>query len=732
MYIRGRKLKIAKRALALVLSSIMLISGCGREQANYDDIVLIDPVSSANVTETVARRTIYDYEVLDGGVFPIITEYSAAIGMKAADIGYFPGQRVSVGNVLFSGDMKDYYDQQKTIQDALDELIISYAESRRVNEIRLRELNNFIKHRSDENLPNSPYMQVIVQQALFDKELLEYQINDADMIYNLDVQHYNYLLTRLAQNQADRLVASHMNGTMVAVSNASPGALISEGTNVAAVTDGHSLNILADYRSTREIENAKEYYAIIDGKRYELTYIPYSATELSALKASGTEVYSVFRFANPEGEVKVGQKANIVVIKEKKENLLSVSNAAIHRDDGGYYVSLDTGDKAYIVKGITDGVFTEILSGVNEGDVLLLDSYSEAPENVATLSRGDFYIKYEGTGYLYYPDIANVTNNIKYGTVTLTMKNVTKGQRVKRGDVIAYISVAENSLILEELTLKLTRLGEKRDKAQEDLDDPLTEYLDKDVQEKMKNAVSSYDRQIQSVTEQILEIQESYAVTALYAPFDGVIGYITDLSDGAVLKENELIATVASDSSEYLYAMNESKILLYGMELTGEYTDPSTGETIQFPTVVSSVSFGPVSSDLATDRVYVMPTGGTLPGGAHDPNAEIAAEIPNGYTVVASNPYEEWLLQQEAANAPAKQSYTLTGYVEYETDVVLVPAKAVTFSGDQAYVTVFDGEKYIKIGFIAGGANPTRSVTIDNVAYIWAAEGLEEGMVVVY
>ena len=248
----------------------------------------------------------------------------------------------------------------------------------------------------------------------------------------------------------------------------------------------------------------------------------------------------------------------------------------------------------------------------------------------------------------------------------------------------------------------------------------------------MKNAVSSYDRQIQSVTEQILEIQQSYAVTALYAPFDGVIGYITDLSDGAVLKDNELIATVASDSSEYLYAMNESKILLYGMELTGEYTDPSTGETIQFPAVVSSVSFGPVSSDLATDRVYVMPTGGTLPGGAHDPNAEIAAEIPNGYTVVASNPYEEWLLQQEAANAPAKQSYTLTGYVEYETDVVLVPAKAVTFSGNQAYVTVFDGEKYIKVGGIAGGANPTRSVTIDNVAYIWAAEGLEEGMVVVY
>ncbi len=731
MHIGSFKLKNAKRALALVLSSVMLLSGCGKNGAPEDEIVLIDPVSSANVTETVARRTIYDYEVLDGGVFPVITEYSAATGMKAADIGYFPGQNVFAGNVLFSGDMKDYYDQQKSIQNTLDELIISYAESRRVNEIKLRELGYWIDAR-DDNLENNPYMQVVVQKALFEKEMLEYTINDNDLIYNLDVQHYNYLLTSLAEKQADRLVTSHMNGTMVAVANVSPGALVSEGTNVAAVTDGHSLNILAEYRSTREIENAVEYYAIIDGKRYELTYVPYSATELSALKASGTEVYSVFRFADPEGTVKVGQKVNIVVIKDKKENLLSVSNSAIHRDDGGFYVSLASGDKAYITKGMTDGVFTEILSGVNEGDVLLLDSYNEAPENVATLTRGDFYIKYEGTGYLYYPDISNITNNVKYGTVTLTLKNVTKGQRVKRGDVIAYVSVEPNSVLLEELTLKLTRLGEKRDKAQKDYDDPLTEYLDKDVQEKMKNAISSYDRQIQSVSDQIIEIQEAYNVTAFYAPCDGVVGYITELSDGAVLKTNELIATVASDSSEYLYATNESKILLYGMELTGEYTNPNTGETVTFPATVSSVSYGPISKDLTSDRVYIMPTGVTLPGGAHDPTAEIAAEIPSGVAVVATNPYEEWLLQQEAANAPAQQSYTLTGYLEYETDVVLVPAKAVTFSGDQAYVTVFDGEKYIKIGFIAGGANPTKSVMIDNVAYIWAAEGLEEGMVVVY
>ena len=511
------------------------------------------------------------------------------------------------------------------------------------------------------------------------------------------------------------------------------GAQISEGTNVSAVTDGHSINILADYRSAREIGSAIDVYAVVDGKRYEIEYIPYSASEYNALKASGSDVYSVFRVNDPEGNISAGQKASVVVLYDKKENILSVSNESIHRDSSGFYVNLSTGDKAYITKGITDGMFTEVLSGVNEGDVILLDSYNEAPENVATLSRGDYYLNYEGTGYLYYPDITNVTNNVKYGTVTMTEKKVTEGQRVKKGEVIAYVTVTPDSVKLEELSLKLLRLNEKRVDAQEAADDPNNDFLGKDVQEKLNNAVASLDRQIASVTEQINEIQSAYSVTAFTSPVDGVIGYITDLSDGSVLKANERIATVAATSAEYLYAMNEGKSLLYGMEMTGEYTNPATGETVTFPLTVSSVSFGPISKELSSDRVYVMPVGGvTLPGGAHDPDAEISADIPAGVSFTPSNPWEEWVAQQEAANAPAKQSYKLTGYLQYESDVILVPAKAVTIVGKQAYVTVLENGTYVKKGFIAGGINPVRSVTIDGVAYIWAIDGLEEGMVIVY
>ena len=732
MIIGRRQFNKIKGMLAIGLSFVMLLSGCGSAAQAEPEIELIDPVSSASITEVAVRRTIRRYEVLDGGVFPVVSEYSTAAGMKAADVGFFPGQSVNRGSVLFSGDMQDYIDQEEATRDALYNLIINYNDNWAVNSLRMRELNNYISSRESQ-LENDPALACDVQRVMFERDLLKQTMEDDEEIFMLDAKHLNDTLYRLTVNEARRRVTSYMNGTVVAVNTASPGAQISEGTSVAAVTDGHSINILADYRSARELNSAMDVYAVIDGKRYEITHIPYSASEYSALKASGSDVYSVFRIEDPDGLVRAGQKASVVVLYDLKDDILSVSNECIHRDSSGFYVNLASGEKSYISKGITDGMFTEVLNGVNEGDVILLDSYNEAPENVATLARGDYYLTYEGTGYLYYPDITNITNNVLYGTVTMTEKKVTQGQRVKKGEVIAYISVSPNSVRLEELSLRLMRLTEKRQDAQEAADDPGNYFLGEDVQRQLDNMVSSLDRQIEDVTGQIAEIQAAYSVTAFTSPVDGVIGYITDLSDGSVLKPGERIATVASISSEYLYAMNEGKSLLYGMELTGEYTNPATGDVVSFPLTVSSASFGAVSQELASDRVFVMPAAGvTLPGGAYDPDAEISAEITAGESFTPSNPWEEWIAQQEAANAPAKQSYKLTGYLQYESGVILVPAKAVTVVGKQAYVTVLEDGQYIKKGFIAGGINPIRSVTINGTAYIWAIEGLEEGMVIVY
>ena len=85
---RFGKFNKIKKLTCMGLAALMLTSGCGQETVEKQEIELIDPVSTANINERVARRTIYDYEVIEGNVFPIVTEYPAGVGMKTADIGY--------------------------------------------------------------------------------------------------------------------------------------------------------------------------------------------------------------------------------------------------------------------------------------------------------------------------------------------------------------------------------------------------------------------------------------------------------------------------------------------------------------------------------------------------------------------------------------------------------------------------------------------------------------------
>ena len=136
------------KALACMgLASVMLLTGCGQEAVVRQEIELIDPVATANINERVARRTLYDYEVIEGNVFPVVTEYPTGVGMNTADIGFFPGQNVGRGSVLFSGDMKDYLSQEENLRNSIDNLVITYAENRRVNELKLKEYGYFIDSR---------------------------------------------------------------------------------------------------------------------------------------------------------------------------------------------------------------------------------------------------------------------------------------------------------------------------------------------------------------------------------------------------------------------------------------------------------------------------------------------------------------------------------------------------------------------------------------------------------
>ena len=70
-----------------------------------------------------------------------------------------------------------------------------------------------------------------------------------------------------------------------------------------------------------------------------------------------------------------GMGANVIFLKDLKENLILVPSKTIRRDGRTTYVmkgNMETEEKIEVKLGESDGERTSIVSGVNEGDVLII------------------------------------------------------------------------------------------------------------------------------------------------------------------------------------------------------------------------------------------------------------------------------------------------------------------------------------------------------------------------
>ncbi len=80
---------------------------------------------------------------------------------------------------------------------------------------------------------------------------------------------------------------------------------------------------------------------------------------------------------NSDSKLKVGMFADITLVTdESAENTLSVPSESILQEDDVYYVyvvSGDTAEKRVIETGVTDGIYTQVLSGVEIGEQVVVD-----------------------------------------------------------------------------------------------------------------------------------------------------------------------------------------------------------------------------------------------------------------------------------------------------------------------------------------------------------------------
>ncbi len=727
---RGKSREKRKRGLAQILTVLLAVTaaGCGREpgQVQTESVELLEPVGVAAGYEAAARRNLYDADVYPALVCPYVEEYALEDGIAFADYDAYPGETVARGGALLHGDTENIDKQIKALEETIAEEEKSYLEFVKETEESLAEpragRQNF--QNDVDSLERSRPEQYILEEAedgtVSEKVNPAYEKWEQDNGYNYSLYmgwlqeasqkviegeeslrqrkelyelDHGYSLTRLKflrEDKEDLTLTAGMQGEVAAIRFLNEGDWIAGKEPLMAVGDTSRPVLRCDFVNKTTVSKAQDVYAIVGGKRYETEYQPIEPEEYKRLSEENDKVYSTFYFAEGAEDIAVGDFGVVVVLHESRENVVTVPKSAIVKEEGASFVYVQEGDRSVytpVQTGMSDGVYTEILSGVQEGDRVraegTLTGAADGSGSTVRLERGCVKGSFRSGGILFYPSATWVTNPVEYGTCYYVEQCAALYQQVEKGDVLARVRVVPDQLELDRNVRRLQR-------EQERLAD-----LRAGGEEKNKKAIEARLEAIAELEKLIGEMKADFAIKEIKAPADGIITDMKRYEEDDLIQKGDKLFQVSDGNTDYIAIEDENGVLTYGNEVSVEY-DAGGGQTYSSVGKVVSLNGMSLSKSLVSDTALIA----------------ISSEAV-GETVGSSQDTDGWW---------SRIWYDVSADVRVMDNVLVIPKKAVIEKGGVTYVRVLqeDGEVRLQ-SFIAGGSDSSN---------YWVAEGLTEGMVI--
>ncbi len=707
------KKRVISSLLACVLAFSCVSCGGGAEEASgAAEVALVEPVVEAVSGEKAAYRNIYNYKTYSAFVYPTVTEYSFSKTTQIEEYRSFWGEQVEENSVLIVGSTESLDEQIEDMEEkiaSMDENIVKTQqkldeelapdieeEERLARILSIYDESKPAETITDENgatVTNPEYTKWQSERYMWEGKyrILAHNIDMRQESFRQSKELYDleraYLVAQLGDMKAERknnTITTKVAGEIVAI-NMSDRANREAEESVIAVGDMEQKILMTDYISKSDISKAVDIYALVDGKRCEVEYVPMSNEEYTKITADGGKAYTSFKFVDDISGIEVGDFAVITLFTDKKENVLSVPKNALRKDENGYFVYvMKGGDSVYtsVKIGVSDGAYTEILSGIAEGDVVMVDSPMEYSGSTATVQYGSYSTAFKNNGHMFYSEYDDVLNPVEYGTTYFGEYLVVPYQHVEKGDVIATVRVKKDDIAIQRNKVKLQR-------AQERLNELIAEN-----NEDNEETIEAKREEIAEIEKLIKEMESDAATTEIRASRSGVVMNMAYYDKETILYHESFIVTIADETACYLEVENSNQLLRYGNEVTISYTgrDQTTKTSSGTVANISSVA---VSGVMQSDYAYILL-----------PEESIEDMAQSNYN-------------RESYWNPNR--YQVTATVRTMDNILVVPKNAVREIEGRPYVYVKDEQGNVKaVGFVAAGYNASE---------YWVIEGLTEGMV---
>lgn len=364
------------RTLILVLAMGMVTIGCvscGKKENVEKVPELVEPVGVDIDTATVKKMDFGSMNSYQGEIVPDIKGLYFLNSSQVASVKVEIGDKVKKGQLLatLKGADTAVKDLQKELRDLLEENTeLNAAAKNKIMQMKEEQKNLQKKYTkaTSQKEKGALSKQVIAQKESIKTEELKLKHQkelQASMVANLRED----LASAKSKTKLDKLY-SNVNGEVLSKTIA-PGDFISGGSAVINVADMEKTKIRTEYIGSATLNKASSYHAVIHGKKYEVTV---EEQEVSPFDVEmGNYPDNTYFDYKKDVNVAVGDSVSIDLYNNTKEDALVVPSNAVFRAKGDNYVYRIEGNakkKVSVTLGMATDAYTQILTGVKEGDVV--------------------------------------------------------------------------------------------------------------------------------------------------------------------------------------------------------------------------------------------------------------------------------------------------------------------------------------------------------------------------
>lgn len=349
------------------------VTGCGADETPVEVPELVEPVGVDVDTAVVEKMDLSSINSYQGEVVP---DMKSVYFMNSGQVGSVKveiGDKVKKGQLLatLSGSETDVKELQQELSDQLDENTeLNETSKRKITQeqIEYKQLKTQMKKAKSAEEKSNLKKQMIAKQE--DIKTRKLQLNMQKQFQSVYIRELKEdIQTAKQQTKLNKLYAP-VNGEII-TKNLAPGDFVTGGVAVITIADMDQTKIRTEYIGSSVLEKANSYTAIINGRQYEVTAEEQEVSQFD-IEMGNFPSSTYFTYQKDE-HVSVGDSVSLDFYNHATEDALVIPSNALYKGRGEQYVYRMDGDvkkKVIVTTGTATDAYTQILTGLEEGDVV--------------------------------------------------------------------------------------------------------------------------------------------------------------------------------------------------------------------------------------------------------------------------------------------------------------------------------------------------------------------------